>query len=115
MGPKVPPIKGPPYFIFIFLNAQLEHPTKQTLMPFSLLRQLFAMTGGHDSDTFKQLSAAFTVLRSLGSAQTAANRESSRIGHFIEAQVSDGELYRTKIHCYFLDQVSNLIQVFIMI
>ena len=88
---------------------------KQTLMPFSLLRQLFAMTGGHDSDTFKQLSAAFTVLRSLGSAQTAANRESSRIGHFIEAQVSDGELYRTKIHCYFLDQVSNLIQVFIMI
>ena len=88
---------------------------KQTLMPFSLHRQLFAMTGGHDSDTFKQLSAAFTVLRSLGSAQTAANRESSRIGHFIEAQVSDGELYRTKIPCYFLDQVSNLIQVFNMI
>ena len=88
---------------------------KQTLMPFSLHRQLFAMTGGHDSDTFKQLSAAFTVLRSLGSAQTAANRESSRIGHFIEAQVSDRELYRTKIHCYFLDQVSNLIQVFNMI
>jgi dachs protein len=25
-------------------------------------------------------------------------------GHFIEAQVSDGALYRTKIHCYFLDQ-----------
>ena len=25
-------------------------------------------------------------------------------GHFIEVQVSDGALYRTKIHCYFLDQ-----------
>lgn len=70
-----------------------------------LLRQLFAVAGGHESDTFKQLSAAFTVLRSLGSAQTTTNKESSRIGHFIEAQVSDGALYRTKIHCYFLDQV----------
>ena len=28
----------------------------------------------------------------------------SRVGHFIEVQVSDGALYRTKIHCYFLDQ-----------
>ena len=70
-----------------------------------LLKQIFSMNGGLESDTFKQLSAAFTVLRSLGSAQTASNRESSRIGHFIEAQVSSGELYRTKIHCYFLDQV----------
>jgi hypothetical protein len=25
-------------------------------------------------------------------------------GHFIEVQVSEGALYRTKIHCYFLDQ-----------
>jgi len=25
-------------------------------------------------------------------------------GHFIEVQVTDGALYRTKIHCYFLDQ-----------
>ncbi|KAK2714712.1 hypothetical protein QYM36_009062, partial [Artemia franciscana] len=25
-------------------------------------------------------------------------------GHFIEVQVTNGELYRTKIHCYFLDQ-----------
>ena len=73
-----------------------------------LLRQIFASNGGLESDTFKQLSAAFTVLRSLGSAQTATNRESSRIGHFIEAQVSSGELYRTKIHCYFLDQVLYL-------
>ncbi|MPC27836.1 Unconventional myosin-VIIa [Portunus trituberculatus] len=26
------------------------------------------------------------------------------LGHFIEVQVTDGALYRTKIHCYFLDQ-----------
>ena len=73
-----------------------------------LLRQLFDVASGggagHETDTFKHLSAAFTVLRSLGSAKTAANRESSRVGHFIEVQVSDGALYRTKIHCYFLDQ-----------
>ena len=70
-----------------------------------LLRQLFEVAdGGTSSDTFKHLSAAFTVLRSLGSAQTATNRESSRVGHFIEVQVSEGALYRTKIHCYFLDQ-----------
>lgn len=25
-------------------------------------------------------------------------------GHFIEVQVTNGALYRTKIHCYFLDQ-----------
>lgn len=25
-------------------------------------------------------------------------------GHFIEVQVTHGALYRTKIHCYFLDQ-----------
>lgn len=65
-----------------------------------LLRHL-----NRDSDAFKYLSAAITVLRSLGSAQTTSNRESSRIGHFIEAQMSEGELYRTKINCYFLDQV----------
>ena len=65
-----------------------------------LLRHL-----NQDSDAFKYLSAAITVLRSLGSAQTTSNRESSRIGHFIEAQIAEGELYRTKINCYFLDQV----------
>ena len=80
----------------------------KTFASMLLLRQIFASNGGLESDTFKQLSAAFTVLRSLGSAQTATNRESSRIGHFIEAQVSSGELYRTKIHCYFLDQVLYL-------
>ncbi|XP_003244419.1 unconventional myosin-VIIa-like [Acyrthosiphon pisum] len=52
----------------------------------------------------KYLAAAFTVLRSLGSVKTSSNSESSRIGHFIEVQVTDGALYRIKIHCYFLDQ-----------
>jgi dachs len=50
------------------------------------------------------LAAAFTVLRSLGSAKTSSNSESSRIGKFIEVQVTDQHLYRTKIHCYLLDQ-----------
>nr|CAD7412692.1 unnamed protein product [Timema poppensis] len=63
-----------------------------------LLRQLFDVAGGGpETDAFKHLAAAFTVLRSLGSAKTATNSESSRI-------VTDGALYRTKIHCYFLDQ-----------
>ncbi|XP_047993590.1 unconventional myosin-IXAa isoform X1 [Leguminivora glycinivorella] len=70
-----------------------------------LLRRLFDVAGGGpETDAFKHLAAAFTVLRSLGAAATAANSHSSRIGHFIEVQVTDGALYRTKIHCYFLDQ-----------
>ncbi|CAG9855668.1 unnamed protein product [Phyllotreta striolata] len=70
-----------------------------------LLRQLFTVAGGGpETDAFKHLAAAFTVLRSLGSAKTMTNSESSRIGQFIEVQVTDGALYRTKIHCYFLDQ-----------
>lgn len=69
------------------------------------LRHLFDMAGGGpETDAFKHLAAAFTVLRSLGSAKVASNQESSRIGHFIEVQVTDGALYRTKIHSYFLDQ-----------
>ncbi len=46
-----------------------------------VLRQLFEAAGGAgtETDTFKHLSAAFTVLRSLGTAKTASNRESSRI------------------------------------
>ncbi len=71
-----------------------------------ILRQLFNVVGGGpETDAFKHLAAAFTVLRSLGSASTVNNSESSRIGNFIEVQVTDGAIYRTKIHCYFLDQV----------
>ena len=45
-----------------------------------LLRQLFDIAGGGpETDAFKHVAAAFSVLRSLGSAKTAANRESSRI------------------------------------
>ena len=78
----------------------------KTFASMTLLRKLFevAAVGGHETDTFKHLAASFTVLRSLCAAKTATNRESSRVGHFIEVQVSDGALYRTKIHCYFLDQ-----------
>lgn len=65
---------------------------------------MYTQGGGIETDAFKHLAAAFTVLRSLGSAKTASNSESSRIGKFIEVQVTDHHIYRTKIHCYFLDQ-----------
>lgn len=45
-----------------------------------LLRRLFDVAGGGpETDAFKHLAAAFTVLRSLGAAATAANSHSSRI------------------------------------
>lgn len=45
-----------------------------------LLRRLFDVAGGGaETDAFKHLAAAFTVLRSLGAAATAANQHSSRI------------------------------------
>lgn len=45
-----------------------------------LLRRLFDVAGGGpETDAFKHLAAAFTVLRSLGTAATAANSHSSRI------------------------------------
>lgn len=48
-----------------------------------LLRQLFSIAGGgQETDAFKHLAAAFTVLRSLGSAKTSTNSESSRIVSF---------------------------------
>ncbi|XP_022237040.1 unconventional myosin-Vb-like [Limulus polyphemus] len=82
-----------------------ESGSGKTYYSMLLLRQLFDVAGGGpETDAYKHMAAAFTVLRSLGSAKTSSNSESSRIGHFIEVQVTDGALYRTKIHCYFLDQ-----------
>ncbi|XP_035712524.1 unconventional myosin-Ib isoform X3 [Folsomia candida] len=70
-----------------------------------IVRQLFLLAGGGvSSDAFRHLSASVTVLRSLGTATTVLNRNSSRVGHFIEVQVTEGTVYRTKVHCYFLDQ-----------
>ncbi|CAH1961921.1 unnamed protein product [Acanthoscelides obtectus] len=87
------------------LNKVVQEAVRQHHASMLLLRQLFAVAGGGpETDAFKHLAAAFTVLRSLGSAKTTTNSESSRIGQFIEVQVTDGALYRTKIHCYFLDQ-----------
>ncbi|RWS15743.1 unconventional myosin-IXb-like protein [Dinothrombium tinctorium] len=113
-----------------------ESGSGKTFSSMIMLRQLFDIAGGGpETDSFKHLAAAFTVLRSLGSAKATTNSESSRItrvvwwwflellwnncvnhsahyhtqqteqaGHFIEVQVTDGALYRTKIHSYFLDQ-----------
>lgn len=45
-----------------------------------ILRQLFLLAGGGtSSDAFKHLSASITVLRSLGTASTVLNRDSSRV------------------------------------
>lgn len=69
-----------------------------------LLRRLFDVAGGGPgTDAFKRLAAAFTVLRALGTAATRDHSHASRIGHFVEVQLCDAALCRTKIHCYFLD------------
>ena len=53
-----------------------------------LLRQLFDVAGGGpETDAFKHLAAAFTVLRSLGSAKTATNSESSRIVSLVKIDI----------------------------
>ena len=45
-----------------------------------LLRQLFDVAGGGpETDAFKHIRAAFTVLRSLGTAATVSNPHSSRM------------------------------------
>ncbi|KAL5018662.1 hypothetical protein ScPMuIL_004384 [Solemya velum] len=77
----------------------------KTYCAMQLLRQLFDIAGGGpETDAFKHLSATLTVLRSLGSAATVANPDSTRMGCFIENFISGTAIYRTKIHCYFLDQ-----------
>ncbi|XP_038068155.1 myosin-3-like [Patiria miniata] len=69
-----------------------------------LLRQLYSIAGGgNETDSFKHLAASFAVLRSLGCAKTASNSDSSRMGYYIEVLISDCAIYRTKVHCYWLD------------
>ncbi|XP_014665681.1 PREDICTED: uncharacterized protein LOC106807743 [Priapulus caudatus] len=92
------------YYTYLWSSSGVSGSGK-TYASMQLLRQLFDIAGGGpETDTFKHLSAAFTVLRSLGNAKTVSNTESSRMGQFIEVHVTDGALYRTKIHCYFIDQ-----------
>ena len=70
----------------------------KTYASMMMLRQLFDIAGGGpETDAFKHVAAAFSVLRSLGSAKTAANRESSRIGHFIGKKLSDWSVSRVLI------------------
>ncbi|ELU07103.1 hypothetical protein CAPTEDRAFT_96159 [Capitella teleta] len=69
-----------------------------------LLRTLFGDAGGGcQTDSFKYLSAALTVIQAFGSAATANNPDSSRLGYFFENVISEGAIYRTKIHCYLSD------------
>lgn len=82
--------KSPSGFIaFLFVLSRIRSPkfpstgasgSGKTYASMLLLRQLFDVAGGGpETDAFKHLAAAFTVLRSLGSAKTATNSESSRI------------------------------------
>ncbi|XP_003739021.1 unconventional myosin-IXa [Galendromus occidentalis] len=82
-----------------------ESGSGKTYASMVLLRQLFDIAGGGPgTDCFKHLAAAFTVLRSFGTAKTLSNSQSSRIGYFIEVQATGGVLYHPKIHCLLLDQ-----------
>ncbi|XP_072030082.1 LOW QUALITY PROTEIN: myosin-I heavy chain-like [Amphiura filiformis] len=75
-----------------------------------LLRQLHELAGGGaETESFKHLVNAFTVLRSLGCAKTKHNSNSSRMGQYIEVMMSNCSIYRTKLHCYWLDQ-SRVVQ-----
>ena len=76
----------------------------KTFTSMTLLRKLFEVAGAggsHETDTFKHLAAAFTVLRSLCAAKTATNRESSRVGHFIEVQASVSQYVMFKFTAIF--------------
>lgn len=59
-----------------------------------MLRQLFDLAGGgSETDAFKHLSATLTVLRSLCSAATVTNTESSRV---VRSQTLVIHMYRSK-------------------
>ncbi|CAN8008343.1 unnamed protein product [Ixodes pacificus] len=81
-----------------------ENGSGKTYASMLLLRQLFDVAGGgSETDAFKHLAAAFTVLRSLGSAKTAANAQSSRIlGYSLHIHPKSLKNY-TSIFCVFLD------------
>ncbi|XP_062589716.1 uncharacterized protein LOC134251341 [Saccostrea cucullata] len=82
-----------------------ESGSGKTFCAMHMLRQLFDLAGGgSETDAFKHLSATLTVLRSLCSATTVTNSESSRVGFFIENFITDSAIYRTKIHSYLLDR-----------
>ncbi|CAG9837277.1 unnamed protein product [Diabrotica balteata] len=87
-----------------------------------LLRQLFAVAGGGpETDAFKHLAAAFTVLRSLGSAKTMTNSESSRIyGDTRQDTIEDSNRFQAWKNCLgilgipFLDVVRVLAAVLLL-
>ena len=71
----------------------------KTYVSMVLLRQLFAVAGGGtETDIFKHLAAAFTVLRSLGTARTRDSREASRIVSY-SLLYSENSLYKERSIC----------------
>ncbi|XP_076460161.1 uncharacterized protein LOC143293130 [Babylonia areolata] len=82
-----------------------ESGSGKTHYAMSALHQLYcAAGGGPGTDAFKYLSAAVTVLAALTSAAIPSNPDSSCMGMYMENLTSDCVIYRTRIHCLFMDQ-----------
>lgn len=77
-------------------------------MSHALLRQLFAAESGCETDGFKRLQAALTVVCALGTAASSPNPHASRLGFFLQSLLAEGAIHRTRIHCYLVDPVSDL-------
>ena len=72
----------------------------------SLTFPLFpAAGGGLETDTYQHVSSALHVIRTLTTAQTPSNPESSRAGFFYEIQIQDRSIHKAKIHACFVDHV----------
>ena len=62
------------------INCSGESGSGKTYHTLQMLGQLFDIAGGgRETDAFKHLQASLTVLRSLGSAATLTNQDSSRL------------------------------------
>ena len=58
-----------------------------------------------ETDTYQHVSSALHVIRTLTTAQTPSNPESSRAGFFYEIQIQDRTIHKAKIHACFVDHV----------
>ena len=61
--------------------------------------------GGLETDSYQHVSSALHVIRTLTTAQTPSNPESSRAGFFYEIQIQDRAILKAKIHACFVDHV----------
>lgn len=82
------------FLILKFCIFSGESGSGKTFWAMHMLRQLFDLAGGgSETDAFKHLSATLTVLRSLCSAATVTNTESSRV---VRSRTLVIHMYRSK-------------------